>query len=526
MKILETSSKGKGLAVGKAFVVRSSEGTATVWGQCSFGEALEKATSELEVLSESSEIFAAHLEMIQDPIIAETFESKKDDWVDDATACREACEEICQMFQEIDDEYLRSRVDDVRDVFRRIIRHINGESDINPFEQMPDGCIIVADELAPSDTAGMDLSKVLGFVTAKGSTTSHVCIIAATNGIAASVGVRDCMQEIKDGMTVIVDSPAGKIILDPDDATEQKYRDSIAKVKARLSSVKASGTARTKAGREVPVMANAGNPDEVKTAMEAGADGIGLLRSEFLYMQSEDFPTEEQQFAAYKEAAMACGTHPLTIRTLDIGGDKALKYLSFPKEENPFLGYRAIRVSLSMPAMFKAQLRAILRASAFGNVRIMFPMITSVPEFNQARDYVDKCKEELRDEGIPFDEKIKIGVMIETPAAVMVADELASAADFFSIGTNDLTQYLMCADRGNSAVLAFYDYFSEPVVRAIRLTIEGAHAKGIECCMCGEMAGNPAATALLLNLGLDSFSVSAPNIPEIKDAIVVAPNSH
>lgn len=519
MKVLETSSKGKGRAIGKAFIVRSHEGATTVWDQCSFLDALERATAELESLAADSEIFAAHLEMIQDPVITDTFDSVKDEWVDDATACREACDEICKMFLDIDDEYLRSRVDDVKDVFRRIIRHINGESDINPFDQIPQDAVVIADELSPSDTAQMDLGKVAGFVTAKGSTTSHVCIIAATNGIAACVGVHDCMQEIKDGMTVIVDSPSAKVIVDPDTLTLKAYREAISEEKKKKAEIDVFATAMTKDGREVSVMANAGNPGDVKAAMEQGADGIGLLRTEFLYMQSEDFPTEEQQFNAYKESALSCKGKVLTIRTLDIGGDKALKYFSFPKEENPFLGYRAIRVSLSMPAMFKDQLRAILRASAFGCIRIMFPMITTVEEFKKAKDYVDKCKEELRDEGIPFDENIKIGLMIETPAAIMVADELASAADFFSIGTNDLTQYLMCADRGNAAVVAFYDYFAEPVIRAIRQTIACAHAKGIECCMCGEMAGNPAATALLLNLGLDNFSVSAPNIPEIKKAI-------
>lgn len=520
MDILRTVSRGQGICFGHAFVVREDDGQVTVWDQCSFSEAFEKTRSELEKLASDSDIFAAHYEMSQDPLIEDTYTEIKDDFIDDATACKEACEAICRMFEGIDDEYLRARVDDVKDVFGRILGHIEGRSKAGRFADIPQGSIIVAENLTPSDTVEIEMSAINGFVTEHGSTTSHVCIIAANNGKVAMVGVGGATEMIQNGQFMIVDASEGMVFVDPDEATRQEYERRVKTENEQLASVDVHAVAKTKNGKSVQVMANAGNPAEVKAAIEAGADGIGLLRSEFLYMESKDaFPSEETQFAAYREAATACGEKPLTIRTLDVGGDKKLAYWNTPKEENPFLGFRAIRVSMAMPDMFRNQLRAILRASAFGNIRIMFPMITSCEELASVLSVLDECKNELSESGIPFDQNIKAGIMIETPAAVLIAEDLAAMVDFFSLGTNDLTQYVMAADRGNSAISHIYNPFATAVQKAIKMAIDGAHNQGIECCMCGELASNKEATGMLLGYGLDTFSVSIPAIATIKYAI-------
>lgn len=520
MEILRTVSRGQGICFGHAFVVQEDDGQVTVWNQCSFSEALEKTRSDLEILATDSDIFAAHYEMSQDPLIEDTYAEIKDDFIDDATACKEACEAICRMFEGIDDEYLRARVDDVKDVFGRILGHIEGRSKSGRFADIPQGSIIVAENLTPSDTVEIDMSSINGFITEHGSTTSHVCIIAANNGKVAMVGVGGATEMIQNGQFMIVDAGEGMVFVDPDESTRQEYERRIKAEYEQLSSIDVHTIAKTKEGKSIPVMANAGNPTEVKSAIEAGADGIGLLRSEFLYMESKNaFPSEETQFAAYKEAALACGDKPLTIRTLDVGGDKKLAYWNTPKEENPFLGFRAIRVSMAMPDMFRDQLRAILRASAFGNIRIMFPMITSCEELSAVLSVLDDCKNELAGAGIPFDQNIKVGIMIETPAAVLIAEELAAMVNFFSLGTNDLTQYVMAADRGNSAISHIYNPFAAAVQKAIKISIDGAHSQGIECCMCGELASNKEATEKLLGYGLDTFSVSIPAIATIKSTI-------
>ena len=386
---------------------------------------------------------------------------------------------------------------------------------------MGDPAIVVADELAPSDTAQMDFSRVAGLVTAHGSVTSHVAIIARNKGIAALVGVAGCMRQVRTGDRLIIDGERGELIVDPDPATGRKYA-------ARLESLRqdafrcaadAQAPAVTPAGRRITVLGNAANVDEVRRALDAGAEGIGLFRSEFLYMQGPALPDEETQFAAYRAAAELCGARPLTVRTLDIGGDKALPYMHFEPEENPFLGWRAIRVSLAMPELFRTQLRALLRASAFGNVRVMFPMIASVGEFRAAKAVVETCMAELDAEGVAYDRDIALGVMIETPAAVFIADELAARARFFSIGTNDLTQYVMAADRGNPRVAYLCDAFDPAVQRSIGMVLDAAHRAGIEAGMCGELAADPRATQRLVALGLGEFSVGPPAIAPLKHRI-------
>lgn len=518
-----------GIAVGTAFVLQrraSAAATAAAGDPVAeagrFHAALERAEAELSALAEGEAVFAAHLEMAGDPMLAGLVEGRlAEKHLSAEQALGEACEEVCGMFAALDDDYLRGRTDDVRDVCARIGRVLSGETVHDPFAGLAPGTIVVADELAPSDTAQMDFGRVAGLVTAHGSVTSHVAIIARNKGIAALVGVAGCMRQVRTGDRLIIDGERGELIVDPDPATGRKYA-------ARLESLRqdafrcaadAQAPAVTPAGRRITVLGNAANVDEVRRALDAGAEGIGLFRSEFLYMQGPALPDEETQFAAYRAAAELCGARPLTVRTLDIGGDKALPYMHFEPEENPFLGWRAIRVSLAMPELFRTQLRALLRASAFGNVRVMFPMIASVGEFRAAKAVVETCMAELDAEGVPYDRDIALGVMIETPAAVFIADELAARARFFSIGTNDLTQYVMAADRGNPRVAYLCDAFDPAVQRSIGMVLDAAHRAGIEAGMCGELAADPRATQRLVALGLGEFSVGPPAIAPLKHRI-------
>lgn len=488
-----------GIAVGTAFVLQrraSAAATAAAGDPVAeagrFHAALERAKAELSALAEGEAVFAAHLEMAGDPMLAGLVEGRiAEKHLSAGQALGEACEEVCGMFAALDDDYLRGRTDDVRDVCARIRRVLSGETAHDPFAGLAPGTIVVADELAPSDTAQMDFSRVAGLVTAHGSVTSHVAIIARNKGIAALVGVAGCMRQVRTGDRLIIDGERGELIVDPDPATGRKYA-------ARLESLRqdafrcaadAQAPAVTPAGRRITVLGNAANVDE------------------------------ETQFAAYRAAAELCGARPLTVRTLDIGGDKALPYMHFEPEENPFLGWRAIRVSLAMPELFRTQLRALLRASAFGNVRVMFPMIASVGEFRAAKAVVETCMAELDAEGVAYDRDIALGVMIETPAAVFIADELAARARFFSIGTNDLTQYVMAADRGNPRVAYLCDAFDPAVQRSIGMVLDAAHRAGIEAGMCGELAADPRATQRLVALGLGEFSVGPPAIAPLKHRI-------
>lgn len=392
MRVLRTGIPAAGIAAGTAFVLerRVSAAPSAAPGDpaaetARFHAALAQAKAELGVLAAENDIFAAHLEMADDPMLAEQVEERISEHGFSAERALDgACEEVCGMLAALDDEYLGGRTDDVRDVCGRIRRILTGETAENPFAGLAPGTIVVAEELTPSDTALMDFSRIAGVVTARGSVTSHVCIIARAKGIAAMVGATECMLEIKTGDKLIINGETGEIIVAPDTATERRYRALIAsRERHGAHCLKGAHTpAVTRGGRRIAVLGNAGSVAEVRAALDAGAEGIGLFRSEFLYMQSRGgFPDEQTQFEAYRHAAELCGERPLVIRTLDIGGDKALPYMDFGHEENPFLGWRAIRVSLSMQDVFRTQLRALLRASVFGNLRIMFPMITSVGEF-------------------------------------------------------------------------------------------------------------------------------------------------
>ncbi len=526
MRTLQTSVRASdAIAIGRAFVVRRD--SATVEVVCSseeqeqerFNKALQSSTSQIEKLSEGSDIFAAHLEIVQDEMLRDAVLEYIGSGKGAAEACQAACGDLVAMFEAMDDEYLSARADDIKDIFARIVANLAGGVQ-NPFEGAKEGDIIVAKELLPSDMALIDLGAIRGFVTALGSSTSHVCIMARNHSLAAVVGLGEAVEQICSGDMVIVDGIEGRVVVNPDDDTMNTYLVRALNLVTLSKEQQAVATQTVEyQGSAVAVVANAGSVEDVVKAIESGADGIGLFRSEFVYLNSTSEPTEQEQYEVYSAAVRACNGKPLTIRTLDIGGDKAVPYLGFEREENPFLGWRAIRVSLDMEQMFCRQLRAILRASAEGDIRIMFPMITTLEELAEAKRAIEKCKAELKTEGVAFNENIKVGVMIETPAAVFIADDLAAHCDFFSIGTNDLVQYVMAADRANVKVSHLYNPYSEAVVRAIKMTIDSAEKAGIECSMCGELASDSSATELLLKAGLRKFSVNIGSIAKIKYTI-------
>ena len=525
MKIIDSNTRaGRDISISRAFVVcRASraiarESLGTEQEQELFEQALLATISQLEALAANSDIFEAHLEIAQDSMIADGVTEHISEGMCAPSAVQTTCEEVVAMFADIDDEYLRARTDDVRDIFARILDNLAGGAE-NPFAALRSGDIVVAEELFPSDLALLDLNDIGGFVTAQGSATSHICIMARNHNLAVVVGIGQQISSIATGDTIVVDSGAGRVVVEPDAQTLEYYNSRLAALveECRAEQDVAFETI-TKGDKRLYVLANAGSVTDVEQAIASGADGVGLFRSEFLYMQSVAAPTEQQQYEAYRDAALACNGKPLTIRTLDIGGDKALPYMNFEAEENPFLGWRAIRVCLELKELFTTQLRAILRASGHSgtDVRVMFPMIATLDELQQAIALLEQCKAELDSQGVSYDRNIKVGIMVETPAAVFIAKTLAEHCDFFSIGTNDLVQYVMAADRANVKVSHLYNPYSEAVVAAIQYVISTAAAAGIECSMCGEFASDSAATALLYNMGLTKYSVNTSSIAKIK----------
>jgi phosphotransferase system enzyme I (PtsI) len=527
-RIIVTNHDSRGIATGKAFVVKREnpetvrrfvENAGKKNEEERFSAALKKTLALTREMAAADPIFTAHVEIIQDETLWELTvsgihsENKCAEW-----SLKDAGDQLCAMFENIGDPYLRERVTDVRDVVNRIMLALKGET-FNPFTGIHQKVIVVADELYPSDTSLMDFSKVLGLITRRGATTSHVSIIARNRGIPALTGLGDDILKLRDGDLLILDGEKGEIIVNPDEITLEKYREKAKTTERRkelFHNIK-DLEAITSDGFPIDLMANVSGADDVALALNHGAAGIGLFRSEFLFMQySEDFPDEEAQFTEYKKAAEICGNHPLIIRTLDIGGDKSLPYFSPGKEENPFLGWRAIRISLSETAIFKAQLRAILRAAAFGNIQIMFPLIISMEEWREARSWVEACKNELRSERVVFNEDVELGVMVETPAAVMIADDLASEVAFLSIGTNDLTQYTLAVDRLNPRVSALFNPLHPAMIRSIQAVVKAADLHGIPAGICGELAGDPDVVKLLLGLGLKKLSMAPVQIPEIK----------
>ncbi len=477
--------------------------------------------SKVDQETSQSEIFAAHIGMLEDPFLIETTEEKiKNDKKNAALALKETSDEIILMMQSLDDPYLKERAADYKDIKAQLLHRIMG-IDMPSLADMTERSVIVAEDLTPSDTSTMNVELVEGIVTDLGGKTAHTSIIAQTLGIPALVGLKDVSQNLENGQMVIVDTEKELLIIDPSEETITEYKEKsklMQEEKTRLEKHMFE-SAITKDGKDIEVFCNIGGISDLELGISNGAEGVGLFRTEFLYMERSDFPDEETQYKVYKEAAEMLEGKPLTIRTLDIGGDKGLPYFEFPKEENPFLGWRALRICFDLPEVFKTQLRAILRASAHGKVLILLPMVISVEEIIKVKEYIEDCKAELRDDEIKFDEDIEVGIMIETPASVTMADELIKHVDYFSIGTNDLTQYLLAADRGNQKIAHLYDSYNPAVLRSIKMVIDASHKAGKWTGMCGGFASDPKATKLLLGLGLDEFSVVASNIPKIKDII-------
>lgn len=492
--------------------------------QNAFASYLAELESRVPGSDEEAAVNAAHIELLSDPYFIDTACGKiasglvKADW-----ALQETVDEMAAMMESLDDEYLRERAADYRDIGQRVMYALKGIR-AKDLSGLTEDVIIISDELTPSDTSTMNKKHVLGFANDLGGKTSHTSIIAQTLGIPALVGMKDVTEQVEDGEYIIIDAFEGFIIKNPDEAILESYRVKLAQLseeKLRLDQVKGKA-AVTQDGRKVDVATNIGNLIDLDAGLEQGADGVGLFRTEFLYMENTHFPTEEEQFVVYKQAAERLEGKPLLIRTLDIGGDKSLPYYAFPKEENPFLGWRALRICFDMPEVFDAQLRAIIRASAFGNVKILLPMIISVEEIQRVQKRVMELKSDLQEEGHDFNPDLEVGIMVETPASVFVADHLIEYCDYFSIGTNDLTQYVLAVDRGNENITNLYNTYHPAVLRAIYQVIQASHKAGKWTGMCGGFAGDSDATYLLLGMGLDEFSAPASKINKVKDIVMNA----
>ena len=526
MEEIRTEQQGSGgIAIGKAFLLKQPDLTAerreigaeeTEREQAAFRRAAEQAREALRPLARTNAIFAAHLDMAEDATLLQGVEEKIATGKNAEWALEEETEELSGMLESLEDAYLRERAADVRDVCRRMMAALKGVAEVS-FENITEKVILFAEELHPSDTAKMDFRYIRGMVTEKGGTTSHVAILARSLEIPALLGMEGILTKAQEGETVILEGKEGRLILSPDAKTQAEYQEKQQAEKEMRQKLKELNRlpAVTTDGRQVVLFANAGSLKDIEMAKKHGAEGIGLFRSEFLYMESSRFPTEQEQFEIYKQAAETL-KKPITIRTLDIGGDKNLPYYQFEKEENPFLGWRAIRFCLDMRDVFKTQLKAILRAAAFGEIRIMYPMIVSVEEFRKANALLEECKAELRERKVLFRESISTGIMVETPAAVFVAEELAKEVDFFSIGTNDLTQYILAADRGNQKLTKLYSPFHPAVLRAVARVIAAGHKEGKEVGMCGEFAADARAVPVLLGMGLDEFSMVSNEIAAVR----------
>jgi len=484
---------------------------------------LEAIRADLAAKAGESEaaIFDAHLMLLDDPMLGEAVVAKINEGRNAEMAVHQAGETFAGMFDAMDDEYMRGRAADVRDICTRWVNNLLGV-ETGSLGNMTEPAVVFAHDLAPSDTAQMDKTKVLAFVTEIGGRTSHSAIMARSLEIPAVVGVGD-LSTVANGDTVIVDGNAGEVIVNPDPAVLAEYQERRRTLEERKEKLRALKDlpAQTPDGKTFVLAANIGTPDDVDSALAYGAEGVGLYRTEFLYMDRADMPTEQEQYQAYRKVLEAFGRLPVIIRTLDIGGDKELPYLKLDRELNPFLGNRAIRLCLSNPGLFKTQLRAILRAGVSGNPWIMLPMVATLDEVRRTKALLREVEAELEAEGIPFTRDYKLGIMIEIPSAAVQADHFAREVDFFSIGTNDLIQYTLAVDRMNEKVSYLYDPFNPAVLRLIEQVIQAGHRHGIFVGMCGEMAGEPLATPLLMAMGLDEFSMSASSIPQVKAVIRV-----
>ena len=483
-----------------------------------FQDAKDTAVSQLKGLYDkaiadvgeaNAMIFEIHQMMLEDLDYLESIENIiRTQEVNAEFAVATTADNFAQMFAAMDDAYMQGRAADVKDVSERVLDILCGVD--GGIKEMNEPCIIAADDLAPSETVQLDKSKVLGFATMYGSSNSHTAILARTMNIPAVIGLGEDLLAQYDGKMAIIDGFTGTLYIEPDEETMkmmQEKRQKDLEQKALLEQLKGKENV-TKSGQKINVYANIGNVSDVGAVLKNDAGGIGLFRSEFLYLENTDFPTEEQQFSVYKQVAENMAGKKVIIRTLDIGADKQVDYFGLDKEENPALGYRAIRICLTRPEIFKTQLRALYRAAVYGNISIMFPMIISIDEIHKIKAIIAEVKEELKSEGIPFRDQVELGVMIETPASVMISRELAKEVDFFSVGTNDLTQYTLAIDRQNSKLDPFYDPHHPAVLAMVRMAAENAHAEGKWIGICGELGADLELTEEFLKMGLDELSVS------------------
>ena len=489
-------------------------------------DALAKSTEELQAIRDKAaqslgeaeaQVFDAHLMVLSDPeMVGQIKQNIQDNKVNAEAALKEVTDMYIGMFEAMDDNaYMQERAADIRDVAKRILAHLLGVTLPNP-SMINEEVIVVAHDLTPSDTAQLDRTSVKAFVTDIGGRTSHSAIMARSLEIPAIVGTKEITDKVKAGDILAVNGIIGDVIIDPTDAEKSEFEaeaKAYADQKAEWDKLKNAETV-TADGKHVELAANIGTPKDLEGVHKNGGEAVGLYRTEFLYMDSSDFPTEEDQYQAYKAVLEGMEGKPVVVRTMDIGGDKELPYLTLPHEMNPFLGYRALRISLSElgDGMFRTQMRALLRASVHGNLRIMFPMVATLKEFRAAKAIFEDEKQKLVNEGVEVSNDIQVGIMIEIPAAAVLADKFAKEVDFFSVGTNDLIQYTMAADRMNERVSYLYQPYNPSILRLIKNVIDAAHAEGKWAGMCGEMAGDQTAVPLLLGMGLDEFSMSATSI--------------
>jgi phosphoenolpyruvate-protein phosphotransferase (PTS system enzyme I) len=495
-----------------------------------FRAAIKKSTSELEAIrdramvdlgADKAAIFEAHLLVLNDPELNTPIEDKiNTEKMNAENALKETADMFITMFEQMDNEYMKERAADIRDVTKRVLSHLLGVEIVNP-SMIAEEVVIVAEDLTPSDTAQLNRQFVKGFTTNIGGRTSHSAIMARSMEIPAVVGTKTATEEINNGDLIIVDGLNGEVHINPSSELVEKYQKIHADYEIQKAEWAKLVNEKTVSAdnHHVELAANIGTPKDLKGVHENGGEAVGLYRTEFLYMGRDQLPTEEEQFEAYKAVLEGMESKPVVVRTLDIGGDKELPYLSLPKELNPFLGFRAIRLCLEEQGIFRTQLRALLRASVYGNLKIMFPMIATLDEFRAAKAILEEEKQNLISNGQKVADKIELGIMVEIPSTAVLADQFAKEVDFFSIGTNDLIQYTMAADRMNQRVSYLYQPYSPSILRLVKMVIDAAHAQGKWTGMCGEMAGDEIAIPLLLGLGLDEFSMSATSILKARSLI-------
>lgn len=515
-----------GIALGKALVIEHSELVIEKKTIENIDKEIQKLESAVKVSKEEltkvkekalaelgeheAEIFEAHLLVLEDPeLIGSAISKIRDEKVNADYALNEIKEIFVAMFESMDNEYMRERAADIKDVTNRVLRHILGIKVVD-LAELDEEVVLIAHDLTPSDTATMNKNMVLGFLTDIGGRTSHTAIMARTLEIAAVVGLNDITKKVKDGDYIVFNGDTGEVIVNPDEETKAKYaslKEEFEEYRKSLELLKGQASITTD-GRHVELAGNIGSPNDVEGLIKNDAEGVGLYRTEFLYMDRTDFPTEDEQYEAYKAVLEGMNNKPIVIRTLDIGGDKELPYFEMEAEMNPFLGYRAIRLCLDRKDIFKTQLRALYRASVHGKLRIMFPMISSLEELLDAKEVIKEVLKELDAENIAYSNDVEVGMMIEIPSAAVISDVLAKHVDFFSIGTNDLIQYTCAVDRMNQKISHLYNQFNPAVLRLIKMVIDNAHKEGKWVGMCGESAGDQRMIPILLGFGLDEFSMS------------------